>query len=129
MQEVIAAITAVVLVAASVYALVGIIREEIYRDPNRGAFVKHVSEEAYMAAKQEYGADIKVMVFNLQQNYHKDFKDEKGYTSAVYEGITYGVWIFGSGEFTNLGDGGYINWCFQCKPGKFQRNGGHVIFS
>jgi hypothetical protein len=35
------------------------------------------------------------------------------------------VYIFDHGTFTNLGDGGYKNWCFE---GNFHRDGNHVQF-
>ncbi|MBJ3792196.1 stress protein, partial [Bacillus sp. OA1] len=33
--------------------------------------------------------------------------------------------VFEDGEFTNKGDGGWINWAFR---GWFDRDGGHVKF-
>lgn len=37
----------------------------------------------------------------------------------------YGIWAFENGEFTNKGDGGWINWAFK---GSFDRDGSHVKF-
>ncbi len=37
----------------------------------------------------------------------------------------FGIWVFEDGEFTNKGDGGWINWAFR---GWFDRDGGHVKF-
>ena len=62
-----------------------------------------------------------VMVFNLSQPY--DSSKLKGvieFQTVDYHGINYGIWIFRGGEFTNRGDGGYINWAFW---GSFERTG------
>lgn len=78
-------------------------------------------ESTFYSAGQRYN----VMVFNLSQNYDDRFKGVVFYGSAVYSGITFGIWAFQSGEFTNNGDGGWINWAFR---GWFERNGQHVVF-
>ncbi|MEA5603976.1 hypothetical protein [Nostoc sp. UHCC 0252] len=92
---------------------------------NREGFVKNLSETGFFQGGQQYN----VMVFNLSQGYTKNFNNGiKTYFSAVYDGVIYGTWIFEDGEFTNEGDGGYINWAFQ---GWFERTGDqghHVIF-
>jgi hypothetical protein len=89
---------------------------------NRPGWVKNVMETAYNSAGRQYN----VMVFNLNQEYTDSLNNVKFYGSAVYNGITYGIWIFESGTFENKGDGGWINWAFQ---GCFNRNGGHVEFT
>ena len=68
------------------------------------------------------------MVFNLSQTYKSKLKDFK-FKAFTCAGHRYGLWIFESGEFTNKGDGGYINWTFA---GKWRRTGSNkktVIFS
>lgn len=91
---------------------------------NRPGWVKNVMETAFNGAQGHYN----VMVFNLNQEYDHNFRGMKFYGSAVYSGITFGIWIFEEGEFDNKGDGGYINWAFQ---GCFERSGyqgHHVVF-
>ena len=65
------------------------------------------------------------MVFNLSQGYHNGLRGVKFYGSANYHGVIYGIWVFESGQFTNQGDGGWINWAFK---GWFDRNGQTVTF-
>ncbi|AJT63227.3 Stress response protein YvgO [Streptomyces lydicus] len=91
---------------------------------NREGFVKNLEESAFYAAGGQYN----VMVMNLSQGYEDHFNGVKAYGSATYDGVIYGIWVFEDGEFTNLGDGGYINWAFR---GWFDRpnNGGYVKFS
>lgn len=76
----------------------------------------------------ESGQHYNVMVHNLSQPYEDKLNGVKQYGSATYDGVTYGIWIFEDGEFTNQGDGGYINWAFR---GVWERpdNGGYVKFS
>ncbi len=92
-------------------------------NPNQGrdGFVKNLMETSFHNAGRRYN----VMVFNLSQGYKYKFKSIVFYGSAVWKGITYGIWIFKSGEFTNKGDGGWINWAFR---GWFDRDGGFVKF-
>ena len=74
---------------------------------NRSAFVKDVLEKT----KSQTGGRYNVMVFNMAQGY--EFNPAPGtyhYTSCNYQGTIYGVWVFKSGDFRNLGDGGWINW-------------------
>ncbi|WP_353856356.1 stress protein [Bacillus sp. Bos-x628] len=88
---------------------------------NREGFVKGLMESAFYAAGSRYN----VMVFNLSQGYETHFNGVKTFATVRYGGLTYGVWVFESGSFTNKGDGGYINWAFR---GWFDRNGGFVNF-
>ncbi|WP_395894402.1 stress protein [Bacillus safensis subsp. safensis] len=88
---------------------------------NREGFVKGLMESAFYAA----GAKYNVMVFNLSQGYETRFNGVKTFATVKYGSITYGVWVFENGSFTNKGDGGYINWAFR---GWFDRNGGFVNF-
>ena len=98
------------------------IASAIKTSQNRDGFVKDLMESAYYAAEQQYN----VMVFNLSQEYEEHFNGVQFYASAVYDGsITYGIWAFEDGEFTNKGDGGWINWAFQ---GWFERDGHYVKF-
>ncbi|MDA1475244.1 stress response protein YvgO [Bacillus changyiensis] len=97
------------------------IRDSIVQSANRSGFVKNCMESAFYAAGQRYN----VMVFNLSQNYQERLRGVKFYGSANYHGVIYGIWVFENGEFTNQGDGGWINWAFK---GWFDRNGKHVTF-
>ncbi|WP_340966308.1 stress protein [Bacillus sp. PPSBB_11] len=71
---------------------------------NREGFVKGLMESAF---------------------YETRFNGVKTFATVKYGSITYGVWVFENGSFTNKGDGGYINWAFR---GWFDRNGGFVNF-
>ncbi|WP_432093732.1 stress protein [Streptomyces sp. bgisy100] len=90
---------------------------------NREGFVKNLMESAFYASGQKYN----VMVMNLSQGYEEHLNGVQGYGSATYDGVVYGIWVFEDGEFTNTGDGGYINWAFK---GLWERpdNGGYVKF-
>ncbi|OJH61898.1 stress protein, partial [Bacillus subtilis] len=44
---------------------------------------------------------------------------------TVYDGISYGIWVFEDGTFTTKGDGGWINWDFR---GWFDRDVSTVAF-
>gem|GEM_PF-3382020 len=89
---------------------------------NRPGFVKGLMEQATFAANGKYN----VMVFNMSQPYERNLRDVKFFKQVNYQGVPYGVWIFTDGNFTNKGDGGFINWAFS---GKFQRSGnqGHTV--
>ncbi|MFN2745743.1 MULTISPECIES: hypothetical protein [Bacillus] len=97
------------------------IRDAIVQSNNRSGFVKNCMETAFYSAGQRYN----VMVFNLSQGYHNGLRGVKFYGSANYHGVIYGIWVFESGQFTNQGDGGWINWAFK---GWFDRNGQTVTF-
>jgi hypothetical protein len=89
---------------------------------NRSGFVKNLMNTAYYnIGKQKYH----VMVFNLSQDHSSKLRGVKYYSSATYDSVTYGIWIFESGEFVNKGDGGWINWAFR---GRFKRDRGYVKF-
>lgn len=88
---------------------------------NREGFVKNLMNTAFYSAGQRFN----VMVFNLSQPYDERFRGVQLYASANYSGVIYGIWVFEDGEFTNQGDGGWINWAFR---GWFDRDGGHVVF-
>ena len=89
---------------------------------DRGAFVRDAVDKAFNAA----GGRHNVMLFNLSQNYNDQFQGTRVYANVQWGNIHYGLWIFESGQFTNNGDGGWINWGFV---GWFERNGGHVKFN
>ncbi|MFF8265720.1 stress protein [Streptomyces virginiae] len=89
---------------------------------NRGTFVQEAVDKAFKAA----GGQHNVMLFNLSQNYNDQFQGTRLYANVQWGNIHYGLWIFESGQFTNQGDGGWINWGFV---GWYERNGGHVKFN
>ncbi|MEI2580607.1 hypothetical protein [Scytonema sp. PRP1] len=110
-------------VSVDVLGIAQAIASAINADQGRDGFVKNLMETTFYAAGQRYN----VMVFNLSQEYDDRFNGVAFYGSAVWGGsITYGIWAFESGEFTNKGDGGWINWAFR---GWFDRNGGYVKFN
>ncbi|MEH6892957.1 stress protein [Bacillus velezensis] len=97
------------------------IADAIKSAQNRDGFVKNLMESSFYTSGQKYN----VMVFNLSQEYEDHFNGVQFYGSAVYDGITYGIWVFEDGSFTNKGDGGWINWAFR---GWFDRDGNSVEF-
>ena len=108
-----------------VLGIANAIANAVKTEQNRDGFVKNLSETTFYQAGQKYN----VMVFNLNQEYEDRFNNTVFYGSAVYDGGTFGIWAFESGEFTNKGDGGYLNWAFK---GAFTRDGDqghHVTFS
>ncbi|HDR7657037.1 TPA: stress protein [Bacillus wiedmannii] len=90
-------------VSVDVLGIANMIRDSINSSANRARFVKEVKESAFYGAVQQYN----VMVFNLYQGYNYNFKGVKFFATTVYDGITYGIWVFESGKFTNEGDGGW----------------------
>ncbi|NUC18748.1 hypothetical protein BK735_24290 [Bacillus mycoides] len=91
-------------VSVDVLGIANMIRDSINSSANRAEFVKEVKESAFYGAGQQYN----VMVFNLNQGYNYNFKGVKFFATTVYDGITYGIWVFESGKFTNEGDGGWL---------------------
>ncbi|WP_242257286.1 MULTISPECIES: stress protein [unclassified Bacillus cereus group] len=108
-------------VNVDVLGIANMIRDSINSSANRAGFVKGVKESAFYGAGQQYN----VMVFNLNQGYNYNLQGVKFFATTVYDGITYGIWVFESGKFTNEGDGGYINWAFM---GWGNRTGNTVWF-
>lgn len=98
------------------------ISDAVHSDQDRGAFVKNLMESTYYSAGQQYN----VMVFNLGQDYQEQFNGVQFYGSVMYQNLTFGIWAFESGDFTNQGDGGWINWAFK---GSFSRDGNTVHFT
>lgn len=93
----------------------------ISANQNREGFVKDLMETTFYPAKEQYN----VMVFNLSQEYEARFNGVQIYGAANHGDVVYGIWVFEDDEFTNKGDGGYINWAFRCW---FYRDGSHVKF-
>lgn len=108
-------------VQVDVLGITNLIISSIKSSRDRSGFVKNLMNGAFYGAGERYN----VMVFNLSQDYEESFRGVKFYGSAVYDGVTFGIWVFEDGEFTNKGDGGWINWAFY---GLFDRNGGYVRF-
>lgn len=87
------------------------IKNAVNDKADRTSFVNDLMESTFQAA----GRNHNVMVFNLAENYDYSFNEGEVvfYGSAPYGGLYFGIWAFGEGEFTNKGDGGYINWAFR----------------
>ena len=98
------------------------VSDAVHADQDRGAFVKNLMESTYCAVGEQYN----VLVFNLGQSYQDRLNEVKFYGSATYQNLTFGIWVFERGEFTNQGDGGWINWAFR---GWFERDGNTVKFN
>lgn len=101
--------------------LIGIVNNAIERKQNRSGYVKSLMEGAFYEAGQRYN----VMVINNSNRHTARLKGVKYDARISGHYGTYRVLVFESGEFTNHGDGGWINWAFR---GWFDRNGGHVKF-
>ncbi|MFG3494550.1 stress protein [Streptomyces sp. NPDC047928] len=101
--------------------IIRIVNDAIERKQNRSGYVKSLMEGAFYEAGQRYN----VMIIN-DANRHTARLNGVVYDAKV-SGIhgKYRVLVFESGEFTNHGDGGWINWAFR---GWFDRDGGFVRF-
>ena len=75
---------------------------------NRQSFVVGVEETIFFKFNQK----MNVMVFNLGQNFDRALNNVQLQGTTVFQGLTFSFWAFESGEFTNQGDGGFINWAF-----------------
>lgn len=107
-------------VSVDVLDIANAISGAIVASQNRDGFVKNLMETASFKLPHH-----NVMVFNLSQEYENRLHGIVFYASAVYHGITFGIWGFEGGVFINKGDGGSINWAFA---GNFDRDGGYVKF-
>ncbi|MCH0542554.1 hypothetical protein I3F58_23950 [Streptomyces sp. MUM 203J] len=101
--------------------LIGIVNNAIERKQNRSGYVKSLMEGAFYEAGQRYN----VMVINNSNRHTAHLRGVKYDARISGHYGTYRVLVFESGEFTNHGDGGWINWAFR---GWFDRNGSHVKF-
>lgn len=90
-------------------------------EDNRGAFVERSVGEAFRVS----GSRFNVIMMNLSQGYSQRLERVRFYANIQYGSVHYGLWIAEAGEFTNHGDGGYINWAYR---GWFTRSGGTVRF-
>lgn len=95
------------------------IADSIKKAENREGFVKNLMNTAWYEGGEKYN----VVVRNLSQDYDENVKGVKLYGSAEYDGITYGIWVFEDGEFTNKGDGGWINWAFRGYFDRYDEDG------
>ncbi|MER5767361.1 stress protein [Streptomyces sp. NPDC001985] len=101
--------------------IITIVRNAIEKNQNRPGYVKSLMEGLFYENGQHYN----VMVINNSNGF--SFNLHGLVYDARVSGIhgTYRVFVFESGEFTNHGDGGWINWGFR---GWFTQNGNHVNF-
>ena len=83
------------------------------------------TKELCQTYNNKHNRKMNIMVFNVEQSFDDRFHNVREEVNTEICGIPYRVWAFESGEFTNKGDGGFINWCFI---GKLDRDGGHVKF-
>ena len=88
---------------------------------DRGEFVEQAVQEAF----DRDGGDYNVVMHNLSQGYEENLEGVKLYANVRYGKVNYGLWIAEGGEFTNTGDGGYINWAFR---GWFDRDDNTISF-
>lgn len=91
------------------------------REGSRDAFTQKAVQEAFDKAGGQYN----VVMMNLSAGHEERLNNVKLYANVKYGAVYYGLWIFEDGEFTNTGDGGFLNWAFQ---GWFDRDGSTVRF-
>lgn len=90
-------------------------------EKDRGTFVRRAVETAFEVSGSRYN----VVMMNLSQGYNERLQGLRLYGNVRWDGISYGLWIAEAGQFTNTGDGGYINWAFK---GWYNRDGMTVNF-
>lgn len=102
--------------------LYNIVSDAIAHDQNRGGYVKSLMEGAFYDAGQRYN----VMVVKSDHPYSFSLVNIV-YDARVSSGAypDFRVLVFDSGQFTNHGDGSYINWAYR---GWFTRSGMTVTF-
>ncbi len=99
------------------------VAEQITRiqEKDRGEFVRRAVDAAFAASGSRYN----VIMMNLSQGYNDRLQGLRLYGNVRWGAISYGLWIAEAGQFTNTGDGGYINWGFK---GWYNRDGMTVNF-
>jgi len=114
---------AVVSAAAAVGSLINeIVKANQGSGMDREAFVKSILEKLiFEISRQQLG--LNALVFNLGQPYEKELKGVVHYWPVQYDGTSYGIWLFRSRTFKNLGEGSYKNWGMY---GHFESSGGRV---
>ena len=114
------------MLAALLFVWYQVQKLQKFENENRAGFVKNSMKTAF----NMYNGQYNVMVFNTGRNFEDKFRGVIKEYEVIYDGwignVPYWVWIFEEGEFTNKGDGGYINWSFI---GSFEKNDKHVIFT
>ncbi|MCQ0023944.1 YwqI/YxiC family protein [Streptomyces somaliensis DSM 40738] len=98
-----------------------VVNNAIERNQNRSGYVKSLMEGSFYEAGQRYN----VMVINDANRYSSNLHGVVYDAKVSGHHGTYRVIVFESGQFTNHGDGGWINWAFR---GWFDRDGGYVNF-
>ncbi|GKQ40225.1 hypothetical protein [Streptomyces sp. A012304] len=88
---------------------------------DRGEFVKEAVNKAFEHAGRRYN----VVIMNLSQGYENRLTGVKLYATVKWARVYYGLWVAEAGQFTNTGDGGYINWGYR---GWFERHGTTLTF-
>lgn len=103
-------------------AIANSIATAIKMSNNREGFVKNLMYDAFYNLGEQ---KLNVVVMNLSQGHDAlGLQGVSGYSSATYDGVTYGIWIFEEGTFINEGDGGWINWGSM---GWFEKEGDYTI--
>lgn len=105
----------------------------VQANTKRDKFIKSLCDKTVEATKKKYN----VLVSSLDQGHGRCLNDVVFFATAPYkvkfyldattpykvnfslEPITFRIWAFKSGEFRNIGDGGYINWIFW---GRYHRS-------
>jgi hypothetical protein len=102
-------------------------------DPNedvieRGDWVQRLTDHVYT---QRHASRYNVLTIHTNIDYHflpEGVVERFNFTYAnrkTGQVIPYETVVFRSGHLTRLGDGGYINWCFE---GNFERMDNFVVF-
>ncbi|RDW67047.1 hypothetical protein BP5796_09796 [Coleophoma crateriformis] len=109
--------------------IMNLIKDIVDIDKDQHAAESQYTQSMVAQLRREY-PDKNVIIYHDQDS-HVEFD-----SSAVHEhqefdiglGMTegYEIYVFDSGSFTLVGDGGYLNWCLG---GDFDRNGNDVTFN
>lgn len=110
-------------ITLDVVELYKLIESRTSSNEGRQAFVHGVLNDLRYQLEKSGDGQLNVMVFNLGQQYKQNLCGVKFYKNFPYDNTTYGVWVFQSGTFENLGRGTFENWGFS---GRFKRSGQNV---
>jgi len=111
---------AVVSAVSAVGAFInGVVQANQGSGMDRQSFLKSILEKMiFEITSKQLG--LNALVFNLGQPCNKALEGVVQYWSVQYDGTSYGIWMFRSGTFENLGEGTYKNWGMY---GQFKSSG------
>jgi len=117
------AVAAGAAVASAVAAIGGVIHGMVQANQGSGldreAFLHSILEKMIFEIDSKQ-LSLNALVFNLGQPCNKALEGVVQYWAVQYDGTSYGIWLFRSGTFENLGQGTYKNWGMY---GQFKSSG------